>query len=47
MAAVKRHNSGKAVIYSQPIIESSEDDAMNLDNVDSEEELGDEDMDLD
>jgi hypothetical protein len=47
VAAVKRHNSGKAVKSNLPINASTQDNAMDLDNIDTEEEMEDEDMDLD
>jgi hypothetical protein len=47
VAAVERHNSGKAVRSNLAANKSPVDNAMDLDNMDTEEEMEDEDMDLD
>ncbi len=47
VAAVEGHNSGEAVRSHLPIDTSPKDNAMDLDNMDTEEEMEDGDMDLD
>jgi hypothetical protein len=47
ISAVEHLNSGQVVRPTSPIIESPEDDLMDVDNVDTEEEMEDEDTDMD